>query len=103
MKQEIVNPENLIEVPKPQRKHYHVISGMRGYMPDRNEVSLTRREAEQDARIFAEEIRDDENVESRCVRGSASAGWYAITDRRAGVEYIEITSCTMPDCLEDTP
>lgn len=76
------------------QKHYHVLSGLTGgYIPNTNDYCKTRRDAEASARWLAQRMRDDEIK----VSGSASAGWYDCGE----YEYIEITSCTEPDCTEE--
>lgn len=75
------------------RKHYHVLSGLTGgYLPNSNDVCATRREAEASARWLASTFRDDETR----VSGSARDGWYNVGE----YEYIKITECMEPDCME---
>lgn len=76
------------------RKHFHVLSGLRGlYMPNENTVHRTRKSAEATARETAANARDD----GYKVRGSASSGLYAVGEDQS----IEITACDVADCLDD--
>jgi hypothetical protein len=82
------------------KKHYHVISGFRGYMPDMNEVYTSKKAAQAGAIEWVRTIRDD----GARVTGSAKDGWYDVHSEdvgKAGVEYIQITECWVDECLED--
>ena len=63
------------------------------YMPDTNEVHVSRKDAEAGARWHAAEARDN----GEHVSGSARAGYYRIGDH----ECIEISECDEPECLSD--
>ncbi len=78
-------------------RHYHVLVGLSGgYMPNQNLGPFTsKRQAERVAAEIARIFRD-QGLE---VRGSAAAGYYSVGD--FGCEYIEITRCFEPECLED--
>lgn len=75
------------------RKHYHVFCGLRGCMPESNEIHTSRRSAERDAAWCADEARQD----GESVHGNAQVGFYTVGDYR----YIEIAPCTESSCLED--
>ena len=74
-------------------KHFHVLIGMCGlYMPDENHVFRTRKEAEADARWYAEQLRDQGDP----VSGSARYGYFV------GDDYcIAVSECTETECLQD--
>lgn len=72
-------------------KHYHVIDGMPGYMPNGNYIHTTRHMAEQDA--YEQVCRDRENGERYA--GSMRSGYY---ERIDGNYYVEITACDMDEC-----
>lgn len=76
------------------RKHYHVLDGMPGYMPNGNYYHSTRRNAEQDA--YGQVQRDRENGQR--YHGSMRAGFYSRTD---GEYYVEVNECDMSECSED--
>jgi hypothetical protein len=81
------------------RKHYHVISGLCGYVPNTNETYETRKSAEAGARWWAETFREsnwDAAPEyKKRITGSARAGWYDVGD----CEYIEVSACDMSECV----
>jgi len=72
-------------------EHFHVLVGLCGlYMPDRNEIFETRRDAQTHAREVAQEFRD----EGERVSGTARDG-YTVGDNYC----IEITPCDDAECL----
>lgn len=78
--------------------HYHVLSGLHGYMPDSNYYCKTRTNALDLCASLAKDLRDD-GIE---VSGRRSEGYYEIpTGQGAGVEYIEIAECWETDCKEE--
>lgn len=84
------------------RKHYHVLFGMPGYMPDSNLTYLTKKEAQQGAQFIADQFRDDPDGLYR-IYGNKRDG-YVI--ERKGTIYalpylIEIVDCDQPECLQD--
>lgn len=86
------------------RKHYHVLGGMPGYLPDMAYVCATLTEARAlaayEARLWRDEYDDDQPVYR--VSGSAKRGYYDIS-RRDGTGadyYIEINECCEPICSE---
>jgi hypothetical protein len=83
-------------------KHYHVLSGLHGYMPDRNDSYHTCANARAGACAIAEDLR----AEGFVVNGTKRHGYYEVYGHDSdgcipGVEYIEVTTCHEPDCLED--
>lgn len=104
-------------------RHYHVVSGDRGYMPDRNVTHRTKREAtgdmvdwkrtcENDAWQAIVDMPDDERTEliaehggrlPRIFTGSAQEGLYEANYPTSliGLEYIELRPCDEVDCLEE--
>jgi hypothetical protein len=96
------------------KKHYHVLQGMCGYMPDVNETCTTKRDAESCAKSFADEWRNDgeachdgdlyhdEWIAYYSVIGTMQTG-YRIVDRRSDYDrsfYIEISICYEKECSE---
>jgi len=77
------------------KRHYHFLYGMRGYIPDHNEVFTARRDAERHAAEFIRETRWQ--LQERWI-GSAKSGWYECIEENS-LWYAEITECTEPDCL----
>lgn len=80
------------------RRHYHVLCGMPGYMPDDNMAHTSRRAAEAEAAELARQCRDD----GLRVTGSARDG-YDVSDPAslAYSGYIEITDCYEDDCYNE--
>lgn len=87
--------------------HYHVVSGISGYMPDSGGTCRTKREAENAAKWYADAWRED----GFKVYGSARKGGYWIdrskwTDWDGAVQecdhaisgYVEINVCYEDDC-----
>lgn len=91
------------------RRHYHVLAGMPGCMPDYNAPCTSRREAEREAAEYARDSREAYNQDYRTpqvrVTGSARNGWYDIIRKRGRDwelwQYIEIVDCCEDDCYED--
>jgi len=91
------------------KKHYHVLFGTAGYLPDDNTVCRTKRKALAIARNLARRERDlaaeyNEDVRPeypRHVSGNANDG-YKIWDNSPTWlgYYIRITECWEPECLE---
>lgn len=105
-----------------QRPHYHVISGDHEAMPDHNVAYRTKREAERGmvarmmecteaawskilsldrperAKILAEAGKGATPIFSGSVREGYYEANYPISI--VGLEYIELTTCYEPDCLE---
>lgn len=86
------------------KRHYHVLSGMHGYMPDSNFPTRTLREARA---VAIEEVRICRAAGDRYV-GSARGRYYECvsvneygTPLHGGPEYIEITDCYEEDCLDE--
>ena len=93
-------------------KHYHVLAGLPGCLPDYNSAHSSRRAAEADAAWYAQDCREAYNPDYKArevgVIGSAKRGRYDIerkTDRSpSGWElwqYIEITECYEDDCYNE--
>jgi len=89
-------------------RHYHVLVGMPGYMPDNNDVCRTRGEAESSALYWANEYRNDWDSDTDksyyIVTGNKHDGYEV--NRRDQSDYalptlIYITECTENDCFED--
>jgi hypothetical protein len=75
-------------------KHYHVLSGIHGCMPDNNQVCETKKEAEMSAVWWISELRDT----GLTFEGSAKSGYYESLNRNY---YLEISDCYESDCLDD--
>ena len=89
------------------RRHFHVTVGMCGYLPELASAYRTltdaRAGAAEEARKFREDIGADDTgrlVPYWRVSGSARAGSYRVTRRRATRPswYIEIGECTDSEC-----
>ena len=80
------------------RRHYHVLCGMPGYMPDDNMAHTSRRAAEADAAELARQYRAD----GLRVTGNAHDG-YDVSDPAslAYSGYIEVNDCSEPDCYNE--
>jgi len=76
------------------RPHYHVLFGLRGYMPDLNEVFETHEQAVEYANDLAHQLGDEDRVE-----GDPDAGAWDVGED--GNRYIEVTECDEDTCLED--
>jgi hypothetical protein len=75
------------------RKHYHVLQGLIGlYMPNDNVVATSRQTAQRIAGEHVRNARDD----GYKVKGNAVLGFWTVGED----ECIEITECTVSDCLE---
>lgn len=83
--------KNLTEHPT---THYHVLFGLRGYMPDINEVFATHAEAVEYANDLAHQLGDEDRVE-----GDPEAGDWVVGED--GSRSIEVTECDEAACLED--
>lgn len=91
------------------KPHYHVISGMPGYMPNANDYAATKADARSLLACWRDslhetegenEYRDDEHKRRRT--GSLKAGWYRWNSKSPydlGY-YVEIVSCR-DDCNPD--
>ena len=84
------------------RKHYHVISGLRGYMPGINYVFLTLKEARGALR---DEVRDVREIGYKCKK-TGKDYWECYRrkpkDRWMEIPYvIYISECDMDECLEE--
>ncbi len=86
---------NCSDLPTPQ--HYHVISGMHGYLPDSNTCCLYKGEARRAMVDFKFLVMDqcESTHIAVCVKGNMKSG-YVFLDGH-GVEYAEIVTCN-EDC-----
>ena len=90
------------------KKHYHVLAGTPGYMPDSNAVCTTKHEAEAVARELASREKDcavEYNAAKhdyhRYVSGNAQDGYEIWDNSPTWLGYhIRITECWEPECLE---
>ena len=87
-------------------KHYHVLLGLHGCMPDSNETYLCKADARDAMLWHKNEITEDwYTIPKECeapkptFSGSARSGHYEVDNVR-GVHYIEIIECWEEDCLE---
>ena len=85
--------------------HYHVLTGLRGYMPDGNQVYDNLADAKSGLLEFVERAKDtDVTDEQRDAISIADDGMDAefplegIASPVFGVEYAEIVDCYEPDC-----
>ena len=89
------------------RKHYHVLTGMRGgYMPDDNAYCATLAEARQCAKSAADSYRDEWEDDKPIYRVSGNMrDGYEVMPRDADEHtlgyYIQINECSEPDCSAD--
>ncbi len=72
-------------------KHYHVIGGMRGCIPNINEPVNTLEQASSVLKGLVEQEFDDFELNDRDVTWSADLKYAAV--RHGGNEYYEITEC----------
>lgn len=86
--------------------HYHVLSGMHGYMPDSNYVYTNKATAIADMVQQKRDVIDEWysipsgcGLERPCFTGSAREGYYEI-DNMPGLHYMEILECEDPECLQ---
>lgn len=91
-----------------KRKHYHVLVGLPGYMPDSNDVCRTLAEAGNCAQWQADQYREDWDYENDCsyylVTGNKWEGYEV--NRRDQSDYampilISINDCYEEDCFEE--
>ena len=89
-------------------KHYHMLSGLHGYMPDNNEPYQTEQDAKDALEYFVENCKDSDVTEDhREAIAISENGNYAefpidgIAHPVFGVEYAEVTDCYEPECFED--
>jgi len=91
------------------KKHYHVLVGTPGYMPDVNIVCRTKKDAEHIARDRAAQERDyvaqyNEDIQPeypRHVSGNANDGYEVWSDDPYDLgTKIHISQCWAPECLE---
>ena len=81
------------------RRHYHVLQGTPGYMPDVNHVCRTLHDAQTTARWQAREWKDDDPEFAYHVTGNVRDGYTIATpglDTR-----ITIQPCYEVECLEE--
>ena len=104
-----------IQIMEEQRKdnmaqHYHVLTGLHGYMPDNNEMYNNLADAKAGLLEFVERAKDDDVIytdEQRDAISIADDGMSAefpledIAHPVFGVEYAEIADCHEPDCGEE--
>ena len=88
--------------------HYHVLTGLHGYMPDNNEMYDNIADAKSGLLEFVERAKDDDVTdEQRDAINMADDGTYAEFPLEGsaspvfGVEYAEIVDCYEPDCREE--
>jgi len=85
------------------KKHYHVLGGLHGYMPDVNSVYLLKSDARQGLLFWKkDEIEMSYQVEDRSdfsISGNLKIGYYEVVN--GGNEYYQITECSESDCLID--
>lgn len=82
--------------------HYHLLSGLRGYMPDSNTAYETQIEAMQGLEEFGRLVVDScELTHSHCYVGDTEQVFISFLSGH-GVEYAGITDCDMPleECFE---
>lgn len=81
------------------KKHYHVLVEMEGgYLPDVNEICVTKTEAVQFARESARDIRNAGYL----VTGNANDGYYCMpsdASEHTLATLIYITECHEPNCI----
>ena len=74
-------------------KHYHVLSGLHGSMPDINDVCETVQEAKNDLKFWRDIFRD-QGVK---LSGNIKDEYFEFLNENG---YIEISECTESECLE---
>ena len=82
------------------KKHYHVLGGVHGCMPDVNLICETKHQARS---VIVEEANQLRDYGYRYV-GNCKDGYYEeISSMSCGHpnNYLEITECYQKECLED--
>jgi len=84
------------------KKHYHVLGGLSGYMPDVNDVYLTLSEARN---ALKDEVASAREIGYKCMK-SGEDYWECYRrkpkDRWMEIPYvIYISECDMDECLEE--
>lgn len=94
-------PEWIMARELPIPMHYHVISGVHGYMPDANTTYLYKRDAVRALTDFKLFVRDTcfESHRGACASGTAREGYTFAPGH--GVEYAEIVVCHESCDLEE--
>lgn len=93
-------------------KHYHVSTHFAGCLADNMVTFHNRKDAEREATQWANEAREllasipkNDRVRpdgsAMFVVGSARKGCYAVSVSGFLADYINITECDMPECLEE--
>jgi len=83
------------------KKHYHVLGGIHGCMPDVNDIYHTKMEAREGLKWHIENAREDGYKYS----GTLRDGYFEEEEsevRQWPNNYFEIVTCFEEDCLQDT-
>jgi len=83
------------------KKHYHVLGGIHGCMPDVNDVCHTKQDAKESLKWWIDDGRDAGYKYS----GTLKNGYFEEEKsemRQWPNNYFEITECCEEDCLRDT-
>ena len=80
-------------------KHYHVLGGMHGCMPNYNSTHTGRDDAQDNFKYMVEREFDDFDLSDNDVHYSQELDYAEV--KNGGNEYYEITKCDYPDCLLD--
>ena len=79
-----------------KRRHYHVMNGSIGCLPDNNQVCMTKK----DSLDYARDLFYD--VEEPFITDLKVNEIHYFSDyQTAGADYVEIIDCYDPDCLID--
>lgn len=82
-----------------KNKHYHILAGLHGYLPNINEVYKIK----QDARMGLKELIEWDRETGAKYSGNLREGYFEclnFSDCHTN-EYYEITECNIKECLED--
>ena len=76
-------------------KHWHMMNGSSGCMPDNNEVHSTKKSAVESAVNLFDDCK---GVQTDLIRMDIH---YFRDDEQAGADYVEITRCYDKECLTE--
>jgi len=80
---------------KPMKRHYHVMAGLHGCLPDQNAKAETLTEAKA---ILREMIISLKEMGDKYY-GSVSGGWF---EAKTGNYYVGIEPCELTTCVDDS-
>lgn len=79
-------------------RHYHVLAGLHGCIPDSDELYRTKQEARQGLKWIVGELRSSNNR----LRGNLKQGYFELVKKTDALcDYCEISDCYESDCLKE--